>query len=126
MNSLFLVFVGAGVGGVLRHGVNLLSAQMLGAGFPWGTLIVNVVGSFAMGLMAALVYLRAGWLGGETARLLLMTGVLGGFTTFSAFSLDAITLLDRGQLSLTAVYVTASVMLSIAALLAGAALVRSL
>jgi fluoride exporter len=126
MNSVLLVFLGAGLGGVLRHGVNLASAQALGPAFPWGTLIVNVVGSFVMGLLAALVYLRAGWFGGDAARLLLMTGVLGGFTTFSAFSLDAMTLLDRGQAGLMAAYVTGSVVMSIGALWAGAALVRSL
>jgi CrcB protein len=126
MNSVLLVFLGAGLGGVLRHGVNLVSAQLLGPAFPWGTLIVNVLGSFVMGLLAALVYLRAGWLGGDAARLLLMTGVLGGFTTFSAFSLDAMTLLDRGQAGLMAAYVTGSVVMSIGALWAGAALVRSL
>jgi fluoride exporter len=126
MKALALVFVGAGLGGVARHLVNLASAQAFGPTFPFGTVIVNVVGSFAMGLLAVLFAGRigAGW--AQDARMFLLTGVLGGFTTFSAFSLDAVSLLDDGQTGAAVIYVVASVGLSILALLAGAFLMRSL
>jgi CrcB protein len=124
MIQYLIVFIGAGLGGAMRHGVNLAAAALLGSGFGYGTLAVNVVGSLAMGALAALLAFH-----GEMAqpwRLFLATGVLGGFTTFSAFSLDAALLFERGQLGLAAVYVLASVIGSIAALFAGLALVRQL
>jgi fluoride exporter len=119
-----LVFLGGGIGSALRHGVNLAAARLLGFGFPYGTLTVNVVGSLAMGALAGYFAFR-----GEAAqpwRLLLTTGVLGGFTTFSAFSLDAVLLYERGQPGLALVYVLASVAASIAALLVGLLTVRQL
>jgi CrcB protein len=119
--TALLVFLGAGLGGVLRHGVNLAALRLLGPGFPWGTLAVNIVGSLLMGLLAALLAGRA-----TEARLLLMTGVLGGFTTFSAFSLDAWVLWERGDVGLAAGYVLASVLLSLAALGFGLVLGRAL
>jgi CrcB protein len=115
-----LVFLGAGLGGVLRHGVNVAALRLLGPGFPWGTLAVNVVGSLLMGFLAALL------VGRSEARLLLMTGVLGGFTTFSAFSLDAWNLWERGDVTLAAGYVLASVLGSAAALGVGLVLGRAL
>ena len=125
MRSTFLVFLGAGVGGALRHGVNLACARVCGTAFPWGTLAVNVAGSFAMGLLAAWLAFRAGgW--SQGAQLFLATGVLGGFTTFSAFSLDAVLLWERGAALAAAAYVAASVVLSVAALVLGLALVRDL
>lgn len=125
MNTL-LVFLGAGIGGALRHGVNVASARAFGTGFPAGTLIVNVVGSLAMGLIVAWLASRTdmGW--SQPARLFLTTGVLGGFTTFSAFSLDAMLLYERGEWGVAVLYVAASVLLSIGALAAGIALVRGL
>ena len=87
-----IVFIGAGIGGALRHGVNVGAARLFGFGFPFGTLIVNVVGSFAMGLLAGYFAFRPGIT--QHMRLFLTTGILGGFTTFSAFSLDT-ALLDR-------------------------------
>ena len=114
-----IVFFGAGIGGALRHGVNLASARLFGPGFPLGTLIVNVVGSLAMGLLAGWFAYRTGvpqhW------RLFLTTGVLGGFTTFSAFSLDAALLIERHAYGLAAAYVAVSVAVSLAALFAGLA-----
>ena len=86
LQAFLIVFLGAGIGGALRHGVNLLAARLLGTGFPFGTLIVNVVGSFAMGLIIAWLALRGQQ--AQAVRLFLTTGILGGFTTFSAFSLD--------------------------------------
>ena len=125
MTPTLLVFLGAGIGGALRHGVNVACARACGTAFPWGTLAVNVVGSFAMGLLAAwLAFKAGGW--SQELRLFLVTGVLGGFTTFSAFSLDAVALWERGAALLAMGYVAASVVLSIAGLLLGLALVRSL
>ena len=88
-----IVFLGAGIGGALRHGVNAGSARLWGYGFPFGTLIVNVAGSFLMGLLAGYFAFRPGI--GQHARLFLTTGILGGFTTFSAFSLDTVLLVER-------------------------------
>ncbi len=124
MNAALLVFVGAGLGGVLRHGVNLAAARILGTGLPWGTLTVNVVGSFLMGLIAGWLALRAGEGWSQPVRLFLATGILGGFTTFSAFSLDAALLWERGQGGMAAAYVAASVALSLAALAGGLFLIR--
>lgn len=120
--SFFLVFLGAGIGGASRHGVNLLTLRLFGSGLPIGTFIVNVLGSLVMGLIA-------GWFAARShlpqeARLFLTTGVLGGFTTFSAFSLDAALLVERGRWGAAALYVVASVVLSIAALFAGLAVAR--
>lgn len=126
MSSLFLVFFGAGFGGALRHAVNVGSARAFGAGFPWSTLTVNVTGSFLMGGLAAWLAFRAepGW--SEPVRLFLATGILGGFTTFSAFSLDAVLLWERGNPGLALLYAGGSVLLSIVALAIGLALVRAL
>jgi CrcB protein len=121
-----LIFLGAGLGGVLRHGVSLAAARAFGPAFPWGTLAINVLGSFLMGLLAGILALRAGAGWAEPARLLLATGLLGGFTTFSAFSLDAALLWERGDAGLAAAYVAASVVLSLLALAAGLWAVRVL
>jgi CrcB protein len=126
VQAYFLVFLGAGIGGALRHGVNVGCARMCGAAFPWGTLTVNVVGSFLMGAIAAWLAYRSDQEWSQPLRLFLTTGILGGFTTFSAFSLDAVLIWERGQMGLAAAYVAASVVLSIAGLLAGLALIRTL
>ena len=126
MNAMLLVFAGAGLGGVLRHLVNSACAQAFGTAFPWGTLTVNVAGSFLMGALTGWLAFRAGEGWTQGARLFLATGVLGGFTTFSAFSLDAILLWERGQVTAAAAYVGASVGASIVALVAGLAMMRSL
>lgn len=106
----------------MRHGVNLLAQALWGPAFPVGTLVVNVAGSFAMGLLAGWVAPRFD--AGDAWRLFLGTGLLGGFTTFSAFSLDAARLFERGDHWMAAGYVALSVLLSIAALLGGLMLVR--
>src|SRR5215203_5427516 len=85
-----IVFLGAGTGGALRHGTNLACARLCGTAFPWGTLTVNVVGSLVMGLLTAWFAFWAGTGLTQHARLFLTTGVLGGYTTFSAFSLDVV------------------------------------
>ena len=117
-----IVFLGAGVGGALRHGVNVGSARLFGYGFPFGTLIVNVVGSFLMGLLAGYFAFRPGI--GQHVRLFLTTGILGGFTTFSAFSLDSALLIERHAYGLAAGYMVGSVAASVSALFLGLAVFR--
>ena len=117
-----IVFVGAGIGGALRHGVNVGATRLFGFGFPFGTFIVNVLGSFAMGLLAGFFVYRAGV--PQHLRLFLTTGILGGFTTFSTFSLDAALLIERHSLPVAAGYVVGSVAASIAALFFGLAVFR--
>jgi CrcB protein len=119
-----LVFIGGGLGASLRHTINLVSARILGTAFPYHTFIINVTGSIVMGLIAG--YLAFKGEASQPWRLFLMTGVLGGYTTFSAFSLDTALLYERGELGLAMAYVLGSVVLSIAGLFAGLALVRHL
>ena len=122
--AYLIVFLGAGIGGALRHGVNLTAARLLGTSFPYGTLTVNVVGSLAMALIAEFFALRSGM--SQEWRLFLTTGILGGFTTFSSFSLDAMTLWERGETLSAALYVLASLVLSFGAFLFGLWVVRTL
>ena len=121
--GFLIVFLGGGLGAALRHGVNLTSARLLGTAFPFATLIENVTGSLAMGLLAAYFAFKGD--ASQHWRLFLTTGILGGYTTFSAFSLDAALLYERGELALAALYALVSVALSIGGLLAGLALVRN-
>lgn len=121
MGNLLLVMLGGAVGAGLRHLFGR-AALVLGPGWPWGTLGVNLLGGFAMGLLVAV--LARGALGGEAGRLLLGVGVLGGFTTFSAFSLDAALMIQRGELVSALAYVAASVAGAILALFAGLSLGR--
>lgn len=125
MFSIFLVFVGGGIGAALRHGVNLAAAAWLGLNFPWGTMVVNVVGSFVIGALAAWFAFRGDAMWTQPLRLFLATGILGGFTTFSAFSLDFALLFERGEIAQSILYVVVSVGLSLAAIFAGLAVVRS-
>lgn len=120
--SYLIVFVGGGLGATLRHFINVLCARCMAPGFPWGTFIINITGSTVMGLIAG--YLAFKGEASQPWRLFLMTGILGGYTTFSAYSLDAALLYERGELWLAALYVTGSVVLSIAGLFAGLALIR--
>lgn len=121
MNNLVQVAIGGAVGSCLRYGVNVMASRMV-TGFPLGTLAVNIAGCFAMGLLASLLALR----GGQHLAPLLLTGLLGGFTTFSAFSLDTLTLWERGAGGLAVAYVLASVLFSLAAVFAGLALGRGI
>ncbi|MGU3664727.1 fluoride efflux transporter CrcB [Methylobacterium sp. A49B] len=124
MINTLIVILGAGLGGGARHGVNVAVARLLpGLGFPLATLIINVLGSFLMGVLAEGFALRGA--AGHPARLLLTTGVLGGFTTFSTFSLDAVSLYHRGETAAAALYVVASVGAGLIGLVAGLALVRA-
>ena len=118
-----IVFLGAGIGGALRHGVNLASAKLFGLEFPYGTLIVNIAGSLAMGLLAGYFAYRTGI--PQHMRLFLTTGILGGFTTFSAFSLDAALLMERHAYWSAATYVAGSVFLSLLALFVGLSIFRT-
>ena len=118
-----IVFVGGGFGAALRHGVNRVSLAYLGPAFPWGTLFVNIVGGFIMGALAALFLIKGG---SQEWRLFLTTGVLGGFTTFSAFSLEAALMWQRSEYGALGLYVAASVLLSILALFVGMSVVRAI
>jgi fluoride exporter len=121
MNYL-LVFFGGGLGASLRHAVNMACAKSFGTAFPYGTFVINISGSIVMGLIAG--YLAFKGEASQPWRLFLMTGILGGYTTFSAFSLDAALLYERGELALAAFYVVGSVGFSVAGLFAALALVR--
>jgi CrcB protein len=118
-----IVFIGAGIGGALRHGVNVAATRLFGVDFPFGTLIVNVAGSFAMGLLAGYFAHRAGV--PQHVRLFLTTGILGGFTTFSTFSLDAAVLIERHAYGAAAGYVVGSFAAALAGLFFGLAVFRS-
>jgi CrcB protein len=113
-----LVFLGGGLGAALRHGVNRIALAWFGPSLPVGTMVVNIVGSLAMGLLIGILAAVPGGTS-QHLRLFLATGVLGGFTTFSAFSLDALTLWERGQPLAAFGYVVATVALSLAAVGAG-------
>jgi CrcB protein len=122
VSGYLLVFLGGGLGAALRHGVNLAAAKLLGPAFPFGTLTVNVTGSIAMGLLAGYFALK-----GEASphwRLFLATGILGGYTTFSAFSLDVAVLWERHAVWPVVAYVLASVLMSVGGLFAGLLLYR--
>jgi CrcB protein len=123
MNYL-LVFIGGGIGSSLRHTVNVVCPRLFGTAFPYHTFIINITGSIVMGLIAG--YLAFKGDAAQSWRLFLMTGILGGYTTFSAFSLDAAALYERGEIGLSLLYVLGSVVLSILGLFAGLALVRQL
>lgn len=107
MMGYLVVFVGAGVGGAIRHGMNIGVGRLMGTHFPWHTFVINIVGSLVMGLVAGWFTYRSDPTG--HLRLFLTTGILGGFTTFSAFSLDAALLWERNEHLLAALYVGGSV-----------------
>ena len=120
LTSLLHVALGGALGASARYLVGVGAIRLLGHGFPWATLVVNVLGSLAMGALVVLLAQK------DATRLapLLITGLLGGFTTFSAFSLDAVTLYERGQVGAAAGYVAVSVVFSIGALFAGMTLMK--
>ncbi|HEY8260265.1 MAG TPA: fluoride efflux transporter CrcB [Methylosinus sp.] len=126
MRSLLLIFLGAGCGGALRHIVNLTCQRAFGNGFPWGIFLVNVTGSFALGLAAGYFAFKSGSGWSPSLRLFVTTGVLGGYTTFSAFSLDAAIMVERGEVLRAWLYVTGTVGLAILALFLGLSLMRAL
>ncbi len=124
MSHILLVGAGGALGSVLRYLVGLWMLQRAGPAFPWGTLFVNVTGSVLIGFLAEFIMHKMG--ASPEMRVFLITGVLGGYTTFSAFSLDAITLLEHGQTMSGLAYIVASVGLSMLAVFAGLALMRAM
>jgi CrcB protein len=120
IGTLAQVALGGAIGASARYLTGVAATRLMGIGFPWGTLTVNVVGSFLMGVLVVALAEK----GGTRAAPFLLIGCLGGFTTFSSFSLDAVTLYERGDMALAAGYVLVSVVLSILALFAGMALLR--
>ena len=124
ISTIAAIAAGGATGAVLRHGVNVLTFKITGDGFPWGTLGVNVIGSFVMG--ALIVVFAHLWQPPQEIKALLVTGLLGAFTTFSTFSLDVATLYERGALIEAGGYILASVVLSVGALFVAMALTRGL
>lgn len=124
MNTILAIAGGGAIGAVLRHGFNVMAVRLLGHGFPWGTLGVNVIGSFIMGVLIALF--AHFYTPSPALRVFLVTGFLGAFTTFSTFSLDAVSLYERGDIGQAAGYIVLSVVLSVAALVAGLVIIRGL
>ncbi|MGB3280877.1 MAG: fluoride efflux transporter CrcB [Pseudorhodobacter sp.] len=122
ITTLFQVALGGAIGASARYLTNTAVMRWVGPGFPYGTIMVNILGSFLMGVLIVVLAQK----GGTRYAPLLMTGILGGFTTFSAFSLDAFTLWERGQVALAGAYVAGSVVLSIAALIAGVLTMRGM
>jgi CrcB protein len=122
MNMLVAIAVGGAVGALGRHFVNVAMETLLGAGFPWGTVTVNIVGSFLMGVLFHV--LAVSWNVSPEIRALLTVGVLGAFTTFSTFSLDVVRMYERDEILLTGIYIAVSVLASIGALFIGLRLAR--
>ena len=116
------VALGGAIGATLRWLTGVLTLRLFGPGFPWGTFTVNLLGSFAMGVLVVLLAER----GGQRLAPFAMTGLLGGFTTFSAFSLDAVRMIEDGQLAQAALYTGASVVLGVLALVAGLMMARTM
>lgn len=117
-----IVFIGAGLGGTLRHATNVMIARFLGSGYPFGTLAANILGSFLMAVIMEIFALRSGL--PLQARLFLTTGLLGGYTTFSTFTLDAMFRVERGEWAVAVLYVILSVAVAMIAFLGGMVLVR--
>ncbi len=124
MKLILFIAVGGALGAVLRHAVGVQVLRWLGSGFPFGTLAVNIIGSFAMGALVEVMALR--WQVGIETRAFLIVGLLGGFTTFSAFSLDVVLLYERGAFLSMAFYLAASITLSVFGLVAGLHVFRAI
>lgn len=126
MNPQFIlaVAIGGAIGSVARYLVGIASGRLFGLDFPWGTLIINVTGSFLIGVFVALFATK--WDLPQVARIFLTVGICGGYTTFSTFSLDAWYLVERGQTFASGAYMIASVVLSVGALVAALHIVRAL
>ena len=122
MSALLAVAAGGAVGAVARYLVMIQVGHLLGAGFPYATLAVNVIGSFILGSLVEALALV--WTVGSDLRAFIVVGVLGSFTTFSTFSLDVISLIERGQIGAAGLYIVASVVLTVAGFVAGMMLLR--
>jgi CrcB protein len=124
MQHTFLVMVGGAIGAALRYHLGKFSFRFLGTGWPWGTLGANILGGLAMGILAGWLAFRAAE-GGEQIRLFMAVGVLGGFTTFSAFSLETMLMIERGEMLSALAYIVVSVGLSVGALALGLTFMRA-
>jgi CrcB protein len=124
MHKYFLVFVGGGLGAALRHCVNGASLRLAGSEWPLGTLFINVTGSILMGVVAALFAFKLSL--PPALRLFIATGILGGYTTFSTFSLETALLMERGQAGAALAYAAGSLLLGVGGLFAGMWAVRAL
>lgn len=124
MQSVLIVFAGGGLGAVARHLLNMSVTRLIGSDFPWGVMLINISGSVIMGMAAAFFAFKADANWSQPLRLFMTTGILGGYTTFSAFSLDVVLLWERGEPLQALAYVLGSVALSVLGLVAGMALVR--
>ena len=123
ITSIIQVAVGGAIGAVGRYLTGVAAVRVMGHGYPWGTLTVNIIGSFLMGVLIVALMTKDG---GMRIAPLLMTGMLGGFTTFSAFSLDALTIFERGQVGQAALYVIGTVVLSLLAIFLGVMIARGI
>lgn len=123
MISLMAIAAGGALGAVMRHLFNGGAGALLGGGFPWGIMAVNVLGSLLMGILTGIFALSGAW--PQEVRAFLTVGMLGGFTTFSAFSLDTALLIERGAWGAAGFYAAGSVLLSVAALFAGLWIIRA-
>lgn len=121
--NFLIVGMGGAIGAMLRHGTGLLSLKLGFTNFPWGTLTINILGSFCIGIIVGLLAHVQNW--SEEIRLFTVIGILGGFTTFSAFSLDTVLLFERGQYLYAGLYVAGSVLISVAATFLGLFLIRT-
>ena len=122
ITAVLPVAIGGAIGASARYLTGLVAVRVMGPGFPWGTMTVNVVGSFLMGVIVVYMAERSG----QRFSPFLVTGILGSYTTFSSFSLDALEIYERGQLGIAAIYVKASVLLSLGAIFAGLAVARNI
>ena len=122
--TLFYIALGGSIGSVLRHLVTTQTSHLLGNSYPYGTMIVNILGSLLMGLFIG--YLVKTLPHSMEIRSFFAVGVLGGFTTFSAFSLDAVNMIERGQMSSAAIYIALSVILSIVSLFLGLQIIKNI
>ena len=122
MQGYLIVFLGGGLGAAMRHAINLTFSKLLGNGFPYATLFENVTGSFVMGILAGYFAFKAD--ASQALRLFLTTGLLGGYTTFSAFSLEATLLWERDQTGRAVLYIALSILGTLAGLSLGLALMR--
>ena len=124
VSFILAVAVGGALGSVARYLVGIGAGKLFGTDFPWGTLIINITGSFLMGVLAGLFATR--WNLPQAARIFLTVGICGGYTTFSTFSLDSFYLIERGELVASAAYMVGSVVLSVCALIGAMHVVRTI
>lgn len=122
MKTVLAIAAGGALGAVARYYVNIGTGVLLGTAFPWGTLVVNLIGCFAMGVLLELMAIT--WSPSAELRAFLTVGILGALTTFSAFTLDVVLLYGRGEMLLGGVYIFASVAASLGGVFGGMSLIR--